>query len=163
MTEQPRDWDKELADIDRAIAKQPEGGAKPVPASHPTGGPMEPSPPPTRRRFVALAWFWTALAIVLALGLLVWPYDKNCGLRLIFFFGACGIALLMGVLGSLASWSSRQGLAFLLSLIVTLLAAMMAMREILPRAGYAREVRTWTCPDEPPVPPPTPAPGPSGQ
>jgi hypothetical protein len=151
MTEQPRDWDKELADIDRVIAKQP---AAPAP---PASGPA----PTTRRRFVALTWFWTGLAIVLALALAVWPYDKNCGLRLIFFLGAGGIALLAGVLGALASWAHHRGLAHFLSLLVIVFAGVMVVREILPRAGYAKESRDWTCPPPPPVP--SPAPQPSAQ
>lgn len=145
MTEQPRDWDKELADIDRAIAKQP---AATAPAATST----------TRRRFVALTWFWTGLAIVLAVALAVWPYDKNCGLRLIFFLGAGGIALLAGVLGALASWAHHRGLAHLLSLLVIGWAGVMVVGEILPRAGYAKEARDWTCPPPPPAPTPAPQP-----
>jgi hypothetical protein len=148
MTEPPRDWDKELADIDRVIAKQP---------TPPAAGPAA----PTRRRFVALTWFWTGLAIVLAVALAVWPYDKNCGLRLIFFIGAGGIALLAGVLGALASWAHHRGLAHFISLLVVLWAGVMVMREILPRVGYARESRDWTCPSPPPTS--NPAPQPSGQ
>src|SRR5688572_28453330 len=151
MTEQPRDWDKELADIDRVMAKQPAAPA--TPASGPA--------PTTRRRFVALTWFWTGLAIVLALALAVWPYDKNCGLRLIFFLGAGGIALLAGVLRALASWAHHRGLAHFLSLLVIVFAGVMVVREVLPRAGYAKESRDWTCPPPPPVP--SPAPQPSAQ
>jgi hypothetical protein len=147
MTEQPRDWDKELADIDRAMAKQ---GVPPRTTPAPSG-----SLPP-RRRFIALAWFWTALAILLGLALLVWPYDRNCGLRLIFFLGAAFLALLMGVLGAFTSWAHRQGVALLLSLVVTLWAGIMAAREILPRAGYAKNALQWTCPPPPPVPDPAP-------
>jgi hypothetical protein len=150
MTEQPRDWDKELADIDRAVAKQP--------APAPSGAPPEAGQtlPWARRRFVALTWFWTGLAIVLAVALAVWPYDKNCGLRLIFFLGAGGIALLAGVLGALASWSHRRGLAHLISLLVIVWSGVMVVREILPRAGYAKESRDWTCPQSPPAPNPAP-------
>ncbi|HZN99551.1 MAG TPA: hypothetical protein VFB61_17645 [Gemmatimonadales bacterium] len=149
MTEQPRDWDKELADIDRAIAKQPAGG--PVTASGQTG---------PRRRFVALAWFWTLLSVLLAVALVVWPFDNTCGIRLIFFLGACLLTMMAGLLGAFASWAHRQGLGLLLSLLVFLFAGIMAAREILPRAGYAREARQWTCPPPPPEPT-TPAPQPS--
>jgi hypothetical protein len=149
MTEQPRDWDKELADIDRAIAKQQPGGG-PV-----TGGASR----VPQRRFVALAWFWALLSVLLAVALVVWPFDNTCGVRLIFFLGACLLTLLAGVLGAFTSWAHRQGPAFLLSLLAFLFAGIMATREILPRAGYAREARPWTCP--PPPPEPTPAPPPS--
>jgi FtsH-binding integral membrane protein len=150
MTEQPRDWDKELADIDRAIAKQPAAPAPPA-----AGGPPL---TPTRRRFVALTWFWTGLALVLALGLAIWPYDKLCGIRLVFFLFAAGLALLMGLLGALASWSYRRGLAHVLSLLVLAWAAVVIAREVLPRTGYAKEELSWTCPEEPPAGAPAPEP-----
>jgi hypothetical protein len=150
MTEEPRNWDKELADIDKAIAKQPAPLATPGPGGTP--------PEPARRRFVALTWFWTGLAIILALGLAIWPFDKLCGIRLIFYLFAAGLALLMGVLGGLASWSYRRGLAHLLSLVVIAWAAVVLAREVLPRVGYASQALTWTCPEEPPAGAPAPAP-----
>src|SRR5215210_7723845 len=153
MTEPPRDWDRELADIDKSMAKQ-----QPVPTA-----PVQTRAgrPVASRRFVALTWFWTGLAVVLGVALLLWPYDKNCGIRLIFFIGAGGLALLAGVIGALNSWAHHRGLAHLLSLLVIVFAGVMLMREILPRAGYARESRDWTCPQTPPVT--NPAPQPSAQ
>lgn len=148
MTEEPRNWDKELADIDRAMARQP---AATPPA---TGG--GPALSPTRRRFVALTWFWTGLAVVLALGLVIWPYDKLCGIRLIFFLFAAGLALLMGFLGALASWAHHRALAHVLSLAVIAWAAAVVAREVLPRTGYAKQDLTWTCPEEPPAAAPAP-------
>ena len=147
MTEQPRDWDKELANIDRAIGKQPAAPVTP---------PVATTPSVPQRRFVALAWFWTIVAIVLAVALLVWPYDRSCGIRLIFFLGAALLALVMGVLGAFSSWANRQGLAMLLSLLVMIWASVMAAREILPRAGYAKQAMEWTCPSAPPLPAPAP-------
>jgi peptidoglycan/LPS O-acetylase OafA/YrhL len=152
MTEQPRDWDKELADIDRAIARQP--GAPPADSTARTAAATP------RRRFAALAWFWALLSIVLAVALIVWPYDKSCGVRLIFFLGAALLTLLAGVLGAFTSWAHRQGAAMLLSLLVVLFAGIMAAREILPRAGYAKDTLEWTCPPAPPAPTPAPQPSP---
>ncbi len=151
MNEEPRNWDKELGDIDKAIARQP------VPAPAPPPEVTNPATQPPRR-FVALTWFWTALALVLAVALPLWPNDKSCGLRLVFYIGAAGIALLMGVLGALSSWSYRRGLAHLLSLLVIVWAGIMAAREILPRSGYARQELQWGCPQEPPAAVPAPAP-----
>ena len=148
MTEQPRNWDKELSDIDKVIAKQP----APAPAGE------RPAVTPPQRRFVALAWFWTALAVILAVALPLWPNDKSCGLRLVFYLGAAGIALLMGMLGALSSWAYRRGLAHLLSLLAIVWAGVMAAREILPRTGYARQELRWTCPETPPVAAPSPEP-----
>jgi hypothetical protein len=155
MTEQPRDWDREMADIDKAIAKQ-------QPA---TGGPVRPGSPPVtpQKRFIALTWFWTGIAVLLAVALVLWPFDRNCGIRLIFFIGAGGLALLAGVVGSWNGWASRSGLAHFLSLLVIVFAGVMLMREILPRTGYSKEARDWTCPQRPPVPNPAPAAEPSAQ
>jgi hypothetical protein len=155
MTEQPRDWDRELANIDRAISKQQPAATGPV-----QGGPLPPTP---QRRFVALTWFWTALAVVLAVALLLWPFDRNCGIRLVFFIGAGGLALLAGVVGAVTSWAHHRGLAHLLSLLVIVWAAVLVMREILPRVGYAKEARDWTCPPPPPVPNPAPPAQPPAQ
>lgn len=154
MNEEPRNWDKELADIDKVIAKQP------VSAPTPAAGAGRVVTPP-QRRSVAVTWFWTALAILLAIALPRWPNDKSCGIRLVFYLGAAGIALLMGALGALSSWSYRRGLAHLLSLLAIVWAGIMATREILPRTGYARHTLTWTCPEEPAQP--VTAPSPQGE
>jgi hypothetical protein len=155
MTEQPRDWDRELANIDRAISKQQPAATEPVPSGLP--------PPTPQRRFVALTWFWTALAVVLAVALLLWPFDRNCGIRLVFFIGAGGLALLAGVIGALTSWAHHRGLAHLLSLVVIVWAGLLVTREILPRVGYAKAARDWTCPPPPPVPDPAPPAQPPAQ
>src|SRR5262249_54929386 len=160
MSEQPRDWDRELADIDRMMAKQgaaPSGGVTPAAArrgSLPAG-----AGPAVRRRSVALTWFWVALAVALAVALVLLPYQKACGLQLFFFLGAAGVTLLVGFLGALNSWAHRRGFAHVLSLLVMLWAGIVAIRETLPRVGYAKAARTWTC-DAAPV---GPAAAPAGQ
>jgi len=153
MTEQPRNWDREMADIDRAIAKQgsvPPGSAPP-PAPAPRGGGLI-LPPAPRRRSVALTWFWVSLSLALALALALWPYQRSCGLRLIFFLGAAGVTALIGLLATLASWSNRRGFAHLLALLVIAWAAVVAVREVLPRVGYAKTNLPWMCPSGAPVP-----------
>jgi hypothetical protein len=149
MTEQPRDWDKELANIDRAMAKQ-SGPAPPVVPAGPAALPST-APVPARRRSVALTWFWVVLGIALAVALPIWPYDKACGIRLIFFLGAIGITAIVGVLAALASWSHRRGLAHVLSLIIIGWAGVLAAREVLPRIGYAKQSSTWMCSTQQPT------------
>ena len=157
MTEPPRDWDREMADIDKAIAKQgsvPPGGVPP-PAPAPRGGGLI-LPPAPRRRSVALTWFWVFLALALGMALALWPYQRSCGLQLIFFLGAAGVTALIGVLGALASWSNRRGFAHLLALLVIGWAAVVALREVLPRVGYAKTSLSWMCPSGAPAPAPAP-------
>jgi hypothetical protein len=167
MTEQPRNWDRELADVDRAIAKQGSGptpGALP-PGTAPAPGPSAPVAPrggPVRRRSVALTWFWVVLAVALGVALAVWPYQRACGLQLIFFLGAAGVTAIIALLGALASWSHHRGFAHVLSLLVIVWAGFAALREVLPRVGYAKTSLVWMCEAAPAPAPPAqgvPAPG----
>jgi hypothetical protein len=101
---------------------------------------------------VALTWFWALLAVALSMALLLWPYQRTCGLQLVFFLGAAGITALIAVLGALASWAHHRGLAHVLSLLVLLWAGFVVVREVLPRVGYARTSLTWMCPAQPVIP-----------
>ena len=147
MTEPPRNWDRELADIDRVIDKGP----------GPAGAPVRlpaPGSPPVVKGSVAMTWFWVVLALLLAVALPIWPYDKACGLQFFFYLGAATLALLAGVAGALSSWAGRRGLAHVLSLVVVVWAGAMVAREVLPRVGYAAQSETWLCPATPePAPP----------
>src|SRR5262249_29991659 len=106
---------------------------------------VPPGPAPVRSRHVALTWFWVALALGLSLALVIWPYQRACGLQLFFYLGAAGVTGLTGFLGALASWSHRRGSAPVLSLLVMLWAGVVGLREVLPRVGYAKAGRTWMC------------------
>jgi hypothetical protein len=165
MSEQPRNWDRELADIDKVIAKGgvPGSGSVPAPAGRGAGVPMG---APVARRSVALTWFWVLLAVALAAALPLWPYQRSCGLQLMFFMGATGVTALIGLLGALASWAHRRGFAHVVSLGVILWSAVIGLREVLPRVGYAKTTRTWTCeaaPAEPVQQAPAPRQGPAPQ
>jgi len=159
--DQPRDWDRELAAVDKVIDQQ-RAGAPPPPAALPPGSvervpPVTPRPS-TGRGSVARTWFWTVLALALGIGLAVWPYPKACGLQLFFFLGATAVTVVAGVVGALASWAHRRGVAHLLCLLVLLWAGVVGASETLPRSGYARESRPWLCPAPPPAPGAAPAP-----
>lgn len=162
--DQPRDWDRELAAIDKVIQQQ-RAGAPPQPTALPPGSvahpPAAPTAPVPGRGSVARTWFWTVLALALGIGLAVWPYPKACGLQLFFFLGATAVTIVAGVVGALASWAHRRGFAHLLCLLVLLWAGVVGASEALPRSGYARESRPWLCPATPTVAPTT-APAPSG-
>lgn len=172
MTEQPRDWDKELAEIDRAIARGSappgQGGGPVAPRSVPPQPPgATPAAPRTRRGSVAVTWLWVLLALALAVALPLWPYQHACGLQAVFFVGAAGVTALVGGLAALSSWANRRGLAHVVSLLVIAWAAIVAAGEILPRVGYAREAQSWSCDAVPapagqPVPSAPGAAGPSG-
>jgi heme A synthase len=74
-----------------------------------------------------------------------WPYPNACGLNLAVYLGAIVTVIVAGLWSSVTSWQRRLGLAHTLSLLVLLWGVVLAAREVLPRVGYARQARTWTC------------------
>jgi len=143
MTGPTRDWDKELADIDKIIASSPQAvpeGKAPAPA--PRGGP----PAPVSKRDAVGGWSRVLLGAVAAVGASFWPYAHACGVGLWLFLGVAGTVVVAGVWGMIASWRRRLGLAHVVALLVTLWGVGLVAAELLPRLGYARDVATWSCP-----------------
>lgn len=152
----PRDWDKELAEIDKIIAKQP----LPVPA--PSAGSPPSGPGPARRgaeprsltetprhRLVLTTWVRVLLALVVGAAMTQWPYAHGCGLQLVFYLGASAGVILAGLWGSVISWKRRMPGAHVVSLLVTLWGGYLAGEVVLDRTGYPRVQRTWACPASP--------------
>lgn len=151
MTNQPpRDWDKELADIDKVIARMPSQGAAPAPstpaAALPGARTAAPPAPSGGKMAAVTTWLRVILGVALAVGITQWPYASACGLNLMVYLGAIGVVVLAGLWSSISSWRRRLGFAHTLSLLVLLWGLVLAAREVLPRAGYAKHVRTWSCP-----------------
>lgn len=163
-----RDWDKELADIDRRLAAVPDApAATPVagtPAAPPTvvrkpnvadrapvGG-MPPVVTTTPRRTwktnAALA-FRLLLAVVLLACVVVWPYETRCGLGLGAYLGTIGVTVLAALWTSIAAWRHRTAALHVLGLAMLLAAGVYAGREVLPRVGYALpdadHPTVWAC------------------
>ncbi len=146
---QPRDWDKEMADIDKILAKTPP--AQPAERSN-VGGPAAAAPArgkalgPVGRRAVLATWFKVGLGVALAAGMTQWPYFHACGTALFLYLGAIGMVGLSGVWGMITSWRHRMGLAHTVSILVLIWGGILAAATILPRNGYARLTATWVCP-----------------
>ena len=151
MTQPPRDWDKELAAIDRAMATQPAGApSAPAPVRIGPGGPppaaRAPAAVPTvgrRERFAT--WMRVLLTLALAVSLPFWPYAHACGLGLWLYLGAVAVTGLSGIWAALSAWRRRQGLAHLLSLLVVAWSLAVGARDVLPRIGYAKQSAAWRC------------------
>jgi hypothetical protein len=148
-----RDWDKELADIDKIIAKTPPGQLAGQPGSAPPALPAPKgggSPPPAAQRAgkgAALStWLRVLLGVALAVGMTQWPYFRACGTSLFLYLGATGIVVLAGLWGAVSSWRRRMGAAHTISLLVMLAGGVLAAREVLPRIGYAKGSAVWWCP-----------------
>lgn len=141
MSDQPRDWDKELAEIDKLVARGGASGAAPVPAQR-RGGPV----PAAGGRFSGVTtWLRVGLGLALAVAMTQWPYPSACGFNLLVYLGAIVTVSLAGLWSAVTSWQRRLGAAHVLSLLVLLWGLTLAAREVLPRVGYAAQARTWTC------------------
>lgn len=135
----PRDWDKELAAIDRAIERAPA-----APASQPDS-PSRGASAPVVRGSATRAWGRLLPVVALAVALPFWPYARACGLGLALYLGAIGLLVATGAWAAASAWRHRRPLAHLLALAVIAWGAVLAAREVLPRIGYARVAAVWTC------------------
>ena len=143
---EPRDWDKELAKIDRLIEK-PGGGAS-APSPRPAGTPRT-APGPDRGRLTRKeglgTWARAAFGVALAVSVVQWPFASPCGFPLMIHAGAIGMVMVAGLWSAGVSWRRRIGAAHVVSLLTLLTGVVLAMLLVLPRLGYAREAASWLC------------------
>lgn len=141
MSDQQRDWDKEMAAIDKAISRTPQ-----VPAGG--GAVQRPSAalPAVSRKAAFATWLRVLLGLTLAGAMTQWPYASGCGLSLVVYLLASGVVVVAGLWSAISSWYRRLGWAHTLSLLVVIWGAYLAGREILPRVGYAKHIAYWSCP-----------------
>lgn len=150
----PRDWDKEMADIDRLLAAD-----KPVaPTAAPSGGAVvksggAPGSLPqsrssgavTRPRDALGVWLKVLLGALGGAALFYWPYGKSCGPSLyLYLLGVLAVAS-AGIWAMRGAWTHRRGWAHIVGLLVFLLGCGLAAAEFLPRMGYTTVAHTWTC------------------
>jgi len=149
----PRDWDKEMAEIDKLMA-QPQAaqlpakaGAAPAP-SRQSGGTAPPvaAGAPVSRKAIFTTWLKVLLAAVAAGAMTQWPYAHACGLGLFLYLGASGVIALSGVTSAISTWKRRIGAAHTVSILVLLWGLGLAAAVVLPRIGYAKDAATWFCP-----------------
>jgi hypothetical protein len=146
VSDQPRNWDKELAAIDKVIASGA-GAPSSVPAARsggpaPTGGGA--GRPPTRRAALT-TWVRVALGVAVAAAVLQWPYAHRCGLGLMLYLGSAATVAVAGVWAMVVSWHRRQGWAHLVGLAVFLGGLVLVAAVVLPRVGYAVGPLPWMC------------------
>jgi hypothetical protein len=141
-----RDWDKELAAIDRAIEKTPAGPA-PVPAAAGQRAPAAREQPAAQagRGAVFATWLLVLLTLALAAALPFWPYPARCGTGLFLHLGANGMLVLAGIWAAGATWRRRMGLAHTLALLAILWGLGLIADQVLMRIGYARAAAAWLC------------------
>ena len=144
----PRDWDKELAEIDRLLAA---GGGKAAEPAKPVRAGAAPSAPAARppaapsRRDTFGVWLRVGLGALLGVAMTQWPYAATCGIGLLLYVGAAGLVPLAGLWAARVTWTRRMGLAHVVSLLVVLWGLVLVAGVLLPRIGYAAASATWLC------------------
>ena len=148
-----RNWDKELAAIDKQLESvsdaqlfpEKKGVSKPlaVPAgSAAAAGAAAPSAA-TVRSWPAILRL--SLAVMLGVGIMFWPYANRCGVGLAGYLFAVAAVIGGGVWSAVWTWRHRTGRAHSLSILLIAWGLILAGAEVLPRIGYAKSVLTWSC------------------
>jgi hypothetical protein len=151
-----RDWDKELAKIDKQISTMSDddlarGATPPSPQSEPASQPARAgsgiAPDVARPVGVWGVYFRVGLAVALAVSVPFWPYASRCGLGLGGYLASVAVLVGAGGWAALTTWRSRMGRAHVLALTVIAWGLSLAAVEVLPRVGYAKDPArsTWTC------------------
>lgn len=149
MAGENRDWDKEMAAIDQVIAKggyvAPAGPSVPAPAGGSAPAPSVSAPLGGRRAWLGM-WIRTLLVLALAAGLNAWPWSHYCGWRVYWYLSGISLLVLASFWVMLVSWRRRSGLSHILGLLTLAYAVWLGASEVLPRTGYAKTVKSWSCP-----------------
>ena len=150
MTE--RNWDKELAKIDKQLSSIPDDQllqktAAPAGAAAPGRGGQAAVPAAVGAPSKWGVVFRVGLAVALATGVPFWPYASRCGVGLVGYLATISVILAAGTWAAVSTWRARSGRAHLLALTVIAWGITLAAVEILPRIGYARDAArvAWMC------------------
>lgn len=164
-----RDWDKELARIDKQLESlsdeallpaDKEKGATPRPSAAAPAAPSvvtgRPAPgntaatgtPQQERTRTLGVMLRLLLAGALGIGMMFWPYKAACGLDLLGYLGAVSLVSLAGAWSAVWSWRHRSARAHVIALALVGWGIALAAVEVLPRIGYAQPDPTrtlWVC------------------
>ena len=149
-----RDWDKELAKIDKQLESVsdaqlfPEKPGAPSKPGAPVPGGAAVTPQVAAERAAARSWpaiLRLTLSVVLGVGILFWPYENRCGGGLTMYLLAVAAVLGSGVWSAIWTWRHNAARAHILSILLLAWGVMLGAAEVLPRVGYAKEILTWSC------------------
>ena len=160
-----RDWERELAKIDKQIESLPDEASQPqprpasaVPAAGararalPQGGPPQTvvtgAVPPASGKVTAGIVLRLLLALGVAVGVMFWPYDARSGVGLAGYLGAVAGVILAGGWSAVWTWRHRSAKAHVVSIAIVAWGIALAAAEVLPRIGYAKADPTrtlWVC------------------
>jgi hypothetical protein len=163
VAEKERDWDKEMAEVDRLLKRLPNadptlgrggGGAEPTLRRPAVAGAGAGAASAVAGRASGGQWLGTwvrvVLGVLVGIGVApgVWPYTHGCGLRLIFYLTGVATVIAAGLWSSISSWKRRLGVAHVIAQVMIVWGVLLLTREVLPRVG-AKPTVVWLCPDVP--------------
>ena len=141
----PRDWDKDLAAVDKAI----ESWKATTPGTSPTAPKQTPvvvAKATEPRKGAMATWLRVLLVLAFAVAVPFWPYPRACGINLFLYMGVITLLVVAGLWGAANSWGRRLGKAHVLSLLTVVWGLALLAAEVLPRIGYAAQHAQWMCP-----------------
>jgi Flp pilus assembly protein TadB len=143
-----RDWEKELAKIDKQLESVADEQLFPKSAAATTSERKAIEEKQSRTSTLGVM-MRLLLAVALGVGIVFWPYQARCGLGLLGYLIAVAVVIGAGLWSAVWSWRHRAGKAHVLSLLITLWGSLLGAQEILPRVGYAKPTlehpSTWEC------------------
>ncbi len=163
----PRDWDKELAEVDKLIAgldASQEGAHPAAPARQGPGAAEKLAHDRARESRQMTAKTWVLFSLALALGSALtwfWPYGRDCGTALYAYLSSTAMFGFVSLWSVVQSWRTRSVVVHSLSIALLLWTSFLGAREVLPRVGYAKQAAEWRCPAPAASPAPAVAPAPA--
>ena len=144
MSSGSRDWDKELAKIDKQLESVSDAQLFPQKKG---ASPQQQAQVEVQQ---ATTKSWPAilrlgLSVALGVGILFWPYANRCGIGLAGYLAAVTAVAGSGIWSAVWTWRHRAGRAHALSILLLIWGLILGSMEILPRVGYAKQKLLWSC------------------
>jgi len=156
-----RDWDKELAEVDRLLAKLPHADptlGRGHPQTHKPGSPVPTHGPQghiaggaASTPSATAVWIRVALATLVGLAMTQWPYSHACGINLFFYMIGAGAVVAGSIWSLFGTWRRRMALTHGLSIGLLVWGMTLLTSQVFQRVGPGTTA-VWFCP-EPPVTP----------
>ena len=143
-----RDWDRELAKIDKQLESVSDEQLFPKSAAKTT--PQREAIAEKQSRTSTLGVMMRLLlSVALGVGMIFWPYEARCGAGLMGYLFAVVVLIGAGGWSAVWAWRHRAGKAHVLSLLIMLWGTILGAQELLPRLGYAKPTldhpSVWQC------------------
>ena len=143
-----RNWEKELAKIDKQLESVADEQLFPKSAAKTTSQQQAIVEKQSRTSTLGVM-MRLLLTVALGIGMIFWPYQARCGLGLLAYLFAVVVLIGAGGWSAVWAWRHRAGKAHVLSLLIMLWGGILGAQEILPRTGYAKPTldhpSVWQC------------------